>query len=81
MDAYKKDLEAHLLENTGHYYSRKASSWTQEYSSADYMLKVDECLTMERESVAHYLHPSSEQKLVNKVKDVLLVVYAKNDMK
>ncbi|XP_024168873.1 cullin-1 [Rosa chinensis] len=81
MDAYEKDLEAHMLENTGDYYSLKASSWVLEYSSPDYMLKVDECLRMERERVSHYLHSSSEQKLVNKVKDELLVVYANNDIK
>ncbi|KAL6178405.1 hypothetical protein ACLB2K_049923 [Fragaria x ananassa] len=81
MDAYEKDLEAHILENTSNYYSLKASSWILEYSSPDYMLKVDECLRMERERVAHYLHSSSEHKLVNKVKDELLVVYANNDIK
>ncbi|KAL6181259.1 hypothetical protein ACLB2K_047914 [Fragaria x ananassa] len=68
MDANEKDLEAHIMENTSDYYSLRASSWILEYSSPDYMLKVDECLRMERERVAHYLHSSSEQKLVNKVR-------------
>ncbi|KAM5573023.1 cullin-1 [Rosa sericea] len=81
MDAYEKDLEAHMLENTGDYYSLKASSWMLEYSSPEYTLKVDECLRRERERVAHYLHSSSEQKLVNKVKDEFSVAYANNGIK
>lgn len=80
-NAYKEDFEAHMLENTGDYYSRKASSWILEYPSPDYMLKVDECLRREKERVSHYLHSSSEQKLLNKVKDELLAIYANNDTK
>lgn len=72
MDAYVHDFEAVMLENTGEYYSRKASSWISEgYSDADYMLKAEECLTKERDRVSHYLHSSSEEKLMDKVQDEL----------
>ncbi|KAL6210423.1 hypothetical protein ACLB2K_015655 [Fragaria x ananassa] len=76
MDAYEQDFEAQLLNDTGDYYSRKASNWILEDSCPDYMLKAEECLRRERDRVSHYLHSSSEQKLVEKVQNELLVVYA-----
>lgn len=76
MDAYEKDFEAHMVTNTGKYYSRKASSWVSEDPNMNYMLKAEECLRRERARVSHYLHSSNEQKLVEKVKHELLAIYA-----
>ncbi|XP_050363708.1 cullin-1 [Argentina anserina] len=76
MDSYEQDFETQLLNDTGDYYSRKASNWILEDSCPDYMLKAKECLRRERDRVSHYLHSSSEQKLVEKVQNELLVVYA-----
>nr|ABK23135.1 unknown [Picea sitchensis] len=72
MDAYEIDFESAMLEDTASYYSRKAASWILEDSCPDYMLKIEECLKQERERVAHYLHSSSEQKLLEKVQNELL---------
>ncbi|CAN6551100.1 unnamed protein product [Malus baccata var. baccata] len=74
--AYEVNFEAHMLRETGVYYSHKASSWIMEDSYSDYMLKAEECVRRERERVSHYLHPSSENKVVEIVKHCLLVVYA-----
>lgn len=41
MDHYEKDFEAHLLDDTAAYYSRKASSWIVEDSCPEYMLKAN----------------------------------------
>ncbi|BFG43311.1 cullin 1-like protein A [Prunus yedoensis var. nudiflora] len=76
MEAYEGDFEAYMLGDSGEYYSRKASNWILEDSCPDYMLKAEECLKREKERVSHYLHSSSEQKLVEKVQHELLVVYA-----
>ncbi|CAL9023879.1 unnamed protein product [Prunus brigantina] len=76
MEAYEGDFEAFMLGDSGEYYSRKASNWILEDSCPDYMLKAEECLKREKERVSHYLHSSSEQKLVEKVQHELLVVYA-----
>ncbi|CAF2125578.1 unnamed protein product [Brassica napus] len=76
MERYEVDFESFMLLDSASYYSRKASSWIQEDSCPDYMLKSEECLKKERERVAHYLHSSSEPKLVEKVQHELLVVYA-----
>ncbi|KAK3417908.1 hypothetical protein EUGRSUZ_H03894 [Eucalyptus grandis] len=76
MDRYESDFEASLLEDTAAYYSKKASNWILEDSSPDYMLKAEECLKRERDRVSHYLHPSSEPKLLEKVQHELLSVYA-----
>ncbi|KAH7292948.1 hypothetical protein KP509_28G004800 [Ceratopteris richardii] len=75
MDAYESDFEAALLEDTAGYYRRKASSWIEEDSCPDYMLKAEECLKREKERVGHYLHASSEQKLLEKVQHKLLSQY------
>ncbi|KAM7257293.1 hypothetical protein ACFE04_013034 [Oxalis oulophora] len=76
MDCYENDFEAAMLEDTAAYYSRKASNWILEDSCPDYMLKAEECLKREKDRVAHYLHSSSEPKLLEKVQHELLSVYA-----
>ncbi|XP_022727593.1 cullin-1 isoform X6 [Durio zibethinus] len=76
MVRYEDDFEADMLEDTGAYYSRKASSWIEDDSCPDYMLKSEECLKKERDRVSHYLHSSSETKLLEKVQHELLVMYA-----
>lgn len=71
MDLYEKDFETYMLEATAAYYSRKASE--SEYSHQDYNLKVKKFLKEEKDRVAHYLHPSSEQKLLERVQNEFLV--------
>ncbi|CAM6011614.1 unnamed protein product [Sphagnum balticum] len=75
MDAYETDFESSMLQDTAAYYSRKAASWIEEDSCPDYMLKAEECLKREKERVGHYLHASSEQKLLEKVQHELLTQY------
>ncbi|CAI0413510.1 unnamed protein product [Linum tenue] len=76
MDCYEVDFEAPMLEDTGVYYSHKASNWIVDDSCPAYMLKSEECLKKERDRVAHYLHSSSETKLVEKVQHELLVNFS-----
>ncbi|CAN1834125.1 CUL1 [Linum perenne] len=76
MDCYEDDFEKPMLGATGVYYSQKASNWIQEDSCPAYMLKSEECLKKERDRVAHYLHSSSEGKLVEKVQHELLVNFS-----
>ncbi|GFZ21822.1 cullin 1 [Actinidia rufa] len=76
MDYYENDFEASMLKDTAAYYSRKASNWILEDSCPDYMLKAEECLKREKDRVAHYLHSSSESKLLEKVQHELLSAYA-----
>ncbi|GMH29301.1 hypothetical protein Nepgr_031144 [Nepenthes gracilis] len=76
MDCYENDFEADMLKDTADYYSRKASNWILEDSCPDYMLKAEECLRREKDRVSHYLHSSSEPKLLEKVQHELLSVYA-----
>ncbi|KAH9683386.1 Cullin-1 [Citrus sinensis] len=76
MDYYENDFETAMLKDTAAYYSRKASNWILEDSCPDYMLKAEECLKREKDRVSHYLHSSSEPKLLEKVQHELLSVYA-----
>ncbi|XP_073268046.1 cullin-1 isoform X2 [Populus alba] len=76
MDYYENDFEAAMLKDTAAYYSRKASNWILDDSCPDYMLKAEECLMREKDRVSHYLHSSSEPKLLEKVQHEELSVYA-----
>ncbi|KAL2510568.1 Cullin-1 [Abeliophyllum distichum] len=78
MDYYENDFEDVMLEDTAAFYSRKASNWIVEDSCPEYMLKVEDCLKKEKDRVSHYLHSSSETKLLEKVQNELLVVYTNN---
>nr|VDD16724.1 unnamed protein product [Brassica rapa] len=78
IERYKEDFEMFLLEETESYYARKASRWIQECSCPEYMIKSEESLKKEKERVTHYLHSSTESKLVEIVQDVLLVSVEKH---
>lgn len=73
MALYESDFEAHMLEDTADYYKSKATIWIESDSCPDYMLKAEDCLRRERDRVSHYLHSTTEQKLVEKVQHELLV--------
>lgn len=73
MDQYEQDFEAQMLDDTADYYKSKATNWIEADSCPDYMLKAEDCLRRERDRVAHYLHSSTEPKLVEKVQNELLV--------
>ncbi|KAK9065572.1 hypothetical protein SSX86_014973 [Deinandra increscens subsp. villosa] len=76
MEYYENDFESSMLKDTAAYYSRKASNWILDDPCPDYMLKAEECLKREKDRVSHYLHVSSEPKLLEKVQHELLSVYA-----
>ncbi|VFQ78578.1 unnamed protein product [Cuscuta campestris] len=80
MEYYRNDFEDAMLKDTAAFYARKASKWIVEDSCPDYMLKAEECLKKEKERVSHYLHPNSEAKLLEKVQNELLVVYANQQL-
>ncbi|KAI9127075.1 hypothetical protein K1719_001634 [Acacia pycnantha] len=71
MDCYENDFEAYMLEANSGYYSPKASNWILEDSCPAYMLKAEKCLRREKDRVAHYLHSSSEPRLLEKVQHEL----------
>ncbi|CAJ2656518.1 unnamed protein product [Trifolium pratense] len=75
---YEEDFEVQMLEDTANYYKSKATIWIESDSCPDYMIKAEDCLKRERERVSHYLHASTEQKLVETVQHELLVNRASN---
>jgi len=75
LSAYEKDFEAFLLKATSEFYSRKAAVWIQEDSCPEYMLKAEECLKQEKDRIIHYLHASSETKLLHEAERELLSQY------
>ncbi|KAK6164747.1 hypothetical protein DH2020_001611 [Rehmannia glutinosa] len=81
LDYYENDFENVFLIDTAAYYHRKASVWIVEYTCPDYMLKVEQCLNTEKDRVSHYLHSSSETKILEKVLEKLLLAYANQLLK
>ncbi|CAM0881246.1 unnamed protein product [Alopecurus aequalis] len=61
---YELDFEQAFCKSTAEYYSKKAQTWMLEDSCPEYMFKAEECLQKERERVVHYLHSSTEPKLL-----------------
>jgi cullin 1 len=75
MEAYETDFEAFLLTDTAKHYKRKASLWIEEDSCPAYLIKAEQCLGREKERVGHYLHASSEAKLLKEVEREVLATY------
>ncbi|XP_020102129.1 cullin-1-like [Ananas comosus] len=76
LDYYTEDFEKFFLKHTSAYYSRKASEWILEKSCLDYIRNAEECLKIEKDRVAHYLHYYSGEKLLKKVQRKLLIEHA-----
>ncbi|XP_062208429.1 cullin-1-like [Phragmites australis] len=72
MELYVVDFEEPFRKGTTDYYSKKAQTWILEDSCSEYMLKAEECLQKEKERVAHYLHSSTEPKLMEDAQQELL---------
>lgn len=61
-------LSTFLLHNSTQYYSRKKAIWISKNSSYyEYMVKAQECLKREKESVGLYLYASNVEKLLEKL--------------
>ncbi|RCV25453.1 hypothetical protein SETIT_5G167900v2 [Setaria italica] len=69
---YEKDFEDAFRQGTIDYYSKKAQTWIVEDTCPEYMLKAEMCLQKEKERVAHYLHSSTEPKLMEAAQGELL---------
>ncbi|CAL5083358.1 unnamed protein product [Urochloa decumbens] len=71
-ELYQKDFEDAFVQDTIDYYSKKAQTWIVEDTCPEYMLKAEECLQKEKERVAHYLHSSTEPRLMEAAQGELL---------
>jgi len=64
LEVYVTDFEEMLLSTTAEYYSRESVKWAEKDSFPEYMRKAEDRLKQEQERVAHYLHSSTEEKLL-----------------
>ncbi|CAL5072266.1 unnamed protein product [Urochloa decumbens] len=71
-ELYQKDFEDAFVQDTIDYYSKKAQTWIVEDTCPEYMLKAEECLQKEKERVTHYLHSSTEPRLMEVAQGELL---------
>ncbi|KAM0876313.1 hypothetical protein ACQ4PT_036274 [Festuca glaucescens] len=77
MGVYEHDFEEAFCKGTADYYSKKAQTWMLEDSCAEIHVQgfhAEECLQKEKERVAHYLHSTTEPKLL---RDTLLELISK----
>mmetsp|Transcript_22229 Transcript_22229/g.71840 ORF Transcript_22229/g.71840 Transcript_22229/m.71840 type:complete len:749 (-) Transcript_22229:395-2641(-) len=72
LDTYATDFEEMLLSSTADYYSRESAKWAEKDSFPEYMRKAEDRLKQEQDRVAHYLHSSTEEKLLKVCDEQLL---------
>lgn len=72
LEVYVSDFEEMLLTTTADFYSRESTKWSEEDSFPDYMCKAEDRLRQEVERVVHYLHSSTEEKLLKVCDEQLL---------
>ena len=72
LDCYNNDFEAHLLTHTREFYSVKREEWMNDYSTPDYLVKVENALTAEHIRVQEYLNTNSDSKIQSILEDELL---------
>ncbi|KAL1524971.1 hypothetical protein AB1Y20_019847 [Prymnesium parvum] len=72
LEVYINDFEEALLTSTADFYSRESQKWSEEDSFPDYMCKAEDRLRQETERVVHYLHSSTEEKLLKVCDEQLL---------
>ncbi|KAL6615169.1 hypothetical protein ACP70R_037439 [Stipagrostis hirtigluma subsp. patula] len=81
LTVYEEDFEEAFRKGTTDYYSKKAQTWILENTCPEYMLKAEECLKQEKERVEHYLHKSTEEKLMKDAEQELLARHADQILK
>jgi len=72
LETYATDFEEMLLSTTADYYSRESAKWAEKDSFPEYMRKAEDRLRQEADRVAHYLHSSTEEKLLKVCDEQLL---------
>ena len=72
LQAYELDFETPMLNVTAAHYKRQAAVWIEEESCPNYLILAEKCLNMEKERVQHYLHPSTEPKLMSRIETEIL---------
>jgi cullin 1 len=72
LETYATDFEEMLLSTTADYYSRESAKWAEKDSFPEYMRKAEDRLKQEQDRVAHYLHSSTEEKLLKVCDEQLL---------
>ncbi|KAI3448612.1 hypothetical protein Pfo_005277 [Paulownia fortunei] len=73
---YYDMFEEAILADAANYYSQLASQWYLCYSSTNYVLKVEQCVTEEKGRVSQFLYQSSVEKLVQVVRSQMIGQYA-----
>ncbi|KAJ9552549.1 hypothetical protein OSB04_016594 [Centaurea solstitialis] len=69
---YYENFEMAVITSTANYYNRLVPEWLLRYSSADYILKAECCLSQEKERASQFLHQTSVEKLLLVVHEQLL---------
>eukprot|EP00002_Diphylleia_rotans_P008599 TRINITY_DN1855_c0_g1_i3.p1 TRINITY_DN1855_c0_g1~~TRINITY_DN1855_c0_g1_i3.p1 ORF type:complete len:715 (-),score=131.21 TRINITY_DN1855_c0_g1_i3:235-2379(-) len=72
LSVYQTDFETALLSTTEAFYMKESAEFVASNTCVDYMIKAEACLEREAERVRHYLHSSSEKKLLGTCEQVLL---------
>ncbi|XP_057772096.1 cullin-1-like isoform X2 [Salvia miltiorrhiza] len=76
LENYENDIEEAMVEASAKFYSAKALDWMATMSYEEYMLKVEQCLEMEKSRVSEYLKLTNKNRVLEVVQHELLNVHA-----
>jgi cullin 3 len=74
---YQHDFERHFLQETEAFYRDESLKYLSENTCLDYIEKAEMRLQEERDRVAHYLHRTTDLKLIKIVETELVLKHAK----
>lgn len=73
LHVYSSEFEDNFTAATEELYTVEVAAWVSTDSCPEYLRKVERRFAEERKRLTDYLHPSSEQRLMNTLYEVLLV--------
>ena len=77
-EIYQQEFEALLLEQSQEYFNRKSREWLDQMDTAQYLRKVNDVITAERDRVMRYMHSSTEPKLEAACLTPLITAHSSN---
>lgn len=75
LSVYMEEFEKYLLLETSESYARSAQQWIETESCPGYLDKVSQCVEDEKERVGAYLHPSTQDKLLQALEEECLAKF------
>eukprot|EP00808_Paulinella_micropora_P023940 g73308.t1 len=74
---YTEDFQAPFIQATAAYFSKEAAEWLAHDSCPEYLRKAEERFEQEKARLRDFLHPSSQEPLMNVLHQTILIAHQK----